>query len=332
MDDTSEQPSPGRRRLWIAVQIVLTAAVFAYLLSIVDGPALLAAFSQAAIWSVPSAVLALLAVMCMGALRWAWLIRAYGGARLPPFLQLLHLQLVGLFVNLLPGAVGGDVVRGVVTRDAFGPRGTLAGVAVVFVERVVGLMGLILLVSGMLLLRPMPALEDLLNRAVLWLGLLAAVTAIAGVAIGRRLAPYAPGRIGELLAALPSLRSPAAFAIAILLSVANQLLVGLVGHAAIGPLAPHVDVLDSLVLSPIAFAAVFFPLTVAGAGTRDAAMVLLYGTLAVSKEHALGASLQVLLTYLIVAGAGGLSALVFPLSRYQEQPPSEAVVDAPKGE
>jgi uncharacterized membrane protein YbhN (UPF0104 family) len=300
----------------LVAQVVLTFVAFAYLLSIVDTPALLQSLRGAALWSVPTAVATLFAVLAMGALRWSWLIRAYGAERVPPFLQLFHLQTVGLFYNLLPGAVGGDVVRGLVSREAFGPRGAMAGVAVVFVERVVGLLGLILLVSGMLLARPMPALDGLINRTVLWLGLLAAVGALAALAVGRRLAVLAPRRIAELLAALPSLTRPGAFCVAVAISVGNQALVGLVGHAAIAPLAPAVSTLDSLVLSPIAFAAVFFPLTVAGAGTRDAAMVVLYGTLGVGAERAMAASLQILLTYLVVAGSGGLSTLLFPLSRY----------------
>jgi uncharacterized membrane protein YbhN (UPF0104 family) len=316
------------RRAWIVLQVLATIAVFGFLLSHVDTAGLVDALGRSPAWSVPAAVLTMLCLMGISALRWAWLIRAYGSTRVPPLAQLFHLQLVGIFYNMLPGAVGGDVVRGIVSRGAFGERGALTGVAVVFVERVVGLIGLVLVVTGLLLLRPMPALEGLIDRRVLWLGLLAASAAIGAVAVGRRLSTLLPARIGTLLAALPELARPLAFAIAVAFSVANQLLVGVVAHAAIGPLAPSVGMLDSLVMAPIAFAAVFFPLTVAGAGTRDAAMVLLYGTLGVARETALGASLVVLLTYLVVAAIGGASTLAVPLSRYQSR--DSAGADAPE--
>jgi uncharacterized membrane protein YbhN (UPF0104 family) len=84
------------------------------------------------------------------------------------------------------------------------------------------------------------------------------------------------------------------------------------------PLAPQVGVLDSLVISPLAFAAVFFPLTVAGAGTRDSLMVAFYGALGVTKEQALLASLEILAAYIIVAAIGGAVSLVTPLSDARE--------------
>ena len=100
---------------------------------------------------------------------------------------------------------------------------------------------------------------------------------------------------------------------ALLMSVVNQTLVGVMGHLTIWTLAPQVQLIDSLVLSPLAFAAIFFPLTVAGAGTRDAAMVALYGLLGVPRETALSASLQVLLAYGLLAALGGALSLVTPL-------------------
>ncbi|MDH5672373.1 MAG: flippase-like domain-containing protein [Myxococcales bacterium] len=300
------------RRALPALQALLTVAVFAYLLTLVDTGALAATFARAPLWGIPLASVILLCVMAIGALRWSLLIGAYGGQHVP-FARLLRLQLVGLFYNMLPGAVGGDVVRGLVSRDAFGPGGALSGVAVVFVERVVGLLGLLALVSTMLLIHRLPALDSMLDRRVLWLGLLTVAAAIAALALARRLAAYLPGRLGELLSALPALSHPGRFALAALVSISNQALVAVLAHCLMAPLAPEVTLLDSMVLAPVAFAAVFFPLTVAGAGTRDAAMVLLYGSLGVSRAVALSASLQVLLTYLVVAAIGGLLALLRPL-------------------
>jgi uncharacterized membrane protein YbhN (UPF0104 family) len=147
------------------------------------------------------------------------------------------------------------------------------------------------------------------------LGVLGSIGCLAAIALGRRLAPHLPGVLGKRAAELPELTRPGMFVLALFTSLANQALVGVMGHLTVQPLAPQVSLLDSLVLSPLAFAAIFFPLTVAGAGTRDAAMVGLYGLLGVSRERALSASLEILVAYLIAAAVGGALSLITPLAK-----------------
>src|SRR5262249_10645357 len=132
---------------------------------------------------------------------------------------------------------------------------------------------------------------------------------------GRRLARFLPGKLGELASNLPELSSAPVFLLAVLCSVLNQALVGLVGHIAVSPLAPDISLADSLVLAPISFAAIFFPFTVAGAGTRDAAMIYLYGLLGVPRPIVLSASLEILLSYLLVASSGGVLSALTPIQR-----------------
>jgi glycosyltransferase 2 family protein len=303
----------GRRpKLLLIVQVVLTLVAFGYLFHIADLPALQRTFEAAPLWSIPAAIAALLSVLFAGTLRWSLLLSAYGAARLPPLLYLFRLQLIGLFYNMMPGAVGGDLLRGVVSRHAFGPQGMSAGLIVVLVERVFGLLALLLLVISVLSFHPVYGLE--LPAWLLALLMLASVGALAGIALARRLAPHLPAWLAQRAAALPGLSRPGMFVLALLMSVANQALVGVMGHLTIVPLAPQVSLLDSLVLSPLAFAAIFFPLTVAGAGTRDAAMIALYGYLGVSRESALSASLQILVAYIAVAAIGGTLSFFTPLT------------------
>jgi uncharacterized membrane protein YbhN (UPF0104 family) len=315
MTGDSDSPAAASRKPRVSrlmlLQIVLTLAAFAYLVHISDMDALLSSFKSAPLWGVPAQVLTLLAVMMAGAIRWRFLLSAYGARNKPPLMRLFKLQLVGLFYNLMPGAVGGDVIRGVVSRDAFGDR-LSAGLAVVLVERVMGLIGLMFLVVGVLALHPIRGLE--LSPWVLVLGVIGCSGALAGIALARRVADKLPGVIGTQLQNLPALSNLPAFGLAMIVSIANQGLVGVMGHLAIAPLAPNVELLDSLALAPLAFAAIFFPLTVAGAGTRDAAMVALYGMLDVPKAQALTASLQILLSYVIVSAIGGVLGMVEPLT------------------
>lgn len=304
----SRKPRVSRLMLF---QVGLTVAAFAYLVHTSDVDALLRSFRSAPLWGVPAQVLTLLAVMFAGAIRWRFLLSAYGARAKPPLRRLFKLQLIGLFYNLMPGAVGGDVIRGVVSRDAFGDR-LSAGLAVVFVERVMGLIGLMFLVVGVLAMHPIRGLD--LSAWVLVLGVVGCGCALAGIALARRVADKLPRAIRTQLQDLPALSNLLAFGLALIVSIANQALVGVMGHLAIAPLAPQVQLLDSLALAPLAFAAIFFPLTVAGAGTRDAAMVALYGMLGVPRPQVLTASLQILLSYVIVAAIGGVLGMVEPLA------------------
>ncbi|HEX2678354.1 MAG TPA: lysylphosphatidylglycerol synthase domain-containing protein [Polyangiales bacterium] len=291
-----------------ALQVLITVGVFGYLFKVTDVPKLLDAFHRSPGYCIPAMIATLFALMLVGAFRWRILFIAYGAVRTPPFMQLFKLQLIGLFYNMLPGAVGGDVVRGVVSRDAFGERGISSGLAVVLIERLLGLVGLMLLVLSVLAVHPMPALH--LPTPFLLLGIAGGLLAVACLAIGRRLARFLPGKLGELASNLPELQNVPLFVGAVLCSMVGQSFVGLVGHIAVSPLAPEIHLAESLVLAPISFAAIFFPFTVAGAGTRDAAMIYLYGLLGVPQAIVLSASLEILLSYLLVAGCGGvLSAL-----------------------
>jgi uncharacterized membrane protein YbhN (UPF0104 family) len=303
-------PKKGPRVL-LFVQVILTLAAFGYLFHIADVQALAHTFKSAPLWTMPAAMLALTCVMFAGTLRWSFLMKSYGATRTPGIGYLFRLQLIGLFYNMMPGAVGGDLLRGVVSRHAFGPQGVSAGLTVVVVERVFGLLALMLLVVSVLAFHPVRGLQ--LAPWIFVLGVLGSVGALIAIAVARRLAPHLPAFLGKRAAELPELVRPSMFVVALLMSFTNQALVGLMGHLTVRPLAPQVGVLDSMVFSPLAFAAVFFPLTVAGAGTRDSLMVALYGLLGVTKEQALLASLEILAAYVIMAAIGGGLSLLTPL-------------------
>ena len=313
------KPKSRKQRLLILVQVVLTLGAFGYLFHISDPAALSRTFKDAPLWTMPAAVFVLFWVIFAGTLRWSLLMTSYGAERKPPIMYLYRLQLIGLFYNMMPGAVGGDLLRGVVSRHAFGPQGMSAGLVVVLVERVFGLLALMLLVVSVLAFHPVSGLQ--LAPWMLAIGVLGSIGCLIGIAVGRKLAPRLPGFLAKRAAELPEIKRPGAFVLALLMSLTNQILVGLMGHLTVRPLAPQVSVLDSLVISPLAFAAVFFPLTVAGAGTRDSLMVAFYGALGVTKEQALLASLEILAAYVLLAAIGGALSLVTPLSAAKPEVP-----------
>jgi uncharacterized membrane protein YbhN (UPF0104 family) len=223
--------------------------------------------------------------------------------------SLVRLYFIAFFYNnYLPGAVAGDVGRGVVTRDAFESEGATASLAVVLVERALGLFALFALLAVGL------AMSSGLPTGSLWLwtaiGSAGACAVVALIPVGKRLAPHLPGPLGRLAAKLPALVDGRAFAAAIALSVVTQLFVAAAGWALLAALAP-IGLGDSLLVVPLAAATAFLPITVGGAGAREAVYVALCGRLfQLPEAEALAASLGLWLAHLIVAGLGGLAQIL----------------------
>jgi hypothetical protein len=61
-----------------------------------------------------------------------------------------------------------------------------------------------------------------------------------------------------------------------------------------------------MVIFPLGALAAYFPLTIAGAGTRDAALVLLFARIGVARSDALATSLFLLVCNLALSAFGGL--------------------------
>ncbi len=307
--------SARRRRLSWALKIGGTVAGLAYVIAIVDVSALSDAISRVSVAAVVGASLVSGANLLVGAVRWQLLLAAYGAPARPSLLRLAHVNLVGFFYNTcLPGGVGGDVVRGVVTRSSFGERGTTASMAVVLVERVLGLSGLLILVSGTYLVRPLPGTGGVLPYSALFLA--GAAVGVVALAMGRRIAPMLPGRAGEIAASLPSIVRPLPFAGALALSLLTQTFVAICGWLVMSSItAGRVTLADALVVVPLAMAAVFVPFSVGGAGAREAAFVTLGASaLAMSREDALASSLLLWIAQLAVGIVGGIVQLAAPIA------------------
>ena len=248
--------------------------------------------------------------------RWRLLLRAYGAIDVPAWSRIAHLYFVGHFYNTYaPGGVGGDVIRGVAGRKAFGEldlASATSGVAVVFIERVIGVSALLVLATGAYLIRPIPGVEDLGLWAALGLG--AAAAALIGIAVAPRLAPFVPERLGKPLRALPRLFSIGPFLTAIALSLLIHFVNIVAGHAIMHSLEPSVAFAESAVVMPLIGASAFFPFTVGGAGVREAAFITLYGAVGVPKSSAIAGSLSFWAVQLLTAGIGGVINLMVPLS------------------
>jgi uncharacterized membrane protein YbhN (UPF0104 family) len=245
----------------------------------------------------------------VGALRWRVLLRAYGAARIPSLARLAYLYFVAFFYNnYLPGAVAGDVGRGVVTRDAFDGEGATGALAVVLVERALGLLALF----GLLALGLAVASAEVDSGTLWWwtaVGCAGSCGLVAAIPAGRRLAPLLPRPVAPDREKLPALHDRRAFAMAIVLSLGTQVLIALAGWVLLAALGP-IGFGASLLVVPLAAATTFLPITVGGAGAREAVYVALCVPLfGMAEADALAASLGLWLAHLVVGGVGGVMQL-----------------------
>ena len=293
----------ARELAGLIARIGLTLGVFAYLFSRVDVAEVAASLARIPVRAAVGSACAFAAAVATGVLRWRALLETYGATTVPRWPFLARWYLVSMFYNLLPGAVGGDVLRGVATRGCFEDRSITRSVSVVFVERVLGLSGLFLLsaaaTTGSTAFDPRVLLYTVL-------GLIAACAAIAGIAVGRRIAGVLPGKLASIARSLPAIERPAPFMRAIFISVLSHIAVSLAGHALIHSLSPKVTLAQSMVIFPLGALASYFPLTIAGAGARDAALVLLFAQIGVSRTDALATSLFLLVCHLVTSALGGV--------------------------
>lgn len=313
-------PSPVRRILTgLGLRLAITAVVFAYLLKRIDVAEVGDSLGRISPLSVLGGVGGALLALGSGLVRWRVLFGAYGARSRPSWAELTRLYLIAQFYNLLPGAIGGDVVRGYATRRYFDDAGggTVRSVGVVLVDRLLGFLGLLLVASIGTLISPLPA-EEVLKYA--GLGLVAALGAVIAMTLARRLADVLPAALGKLARMLPELKSPPLFGLALLLSLASHTGVSLAGFAILAGLTPQVSLLEALVIFPLGALAAYFPLTFAGAGARDAALVFLCAQFGVSRPDALAASLSLLVLQLCIAAVGGIVNLKSPAPVVEAEP------------
>ncbi len=288
-----------------------TAAGIGYIATLIDPGEARHAFARISVGSLVAAVVLVALNVVAGAARWRVLLAAYGAERRPSLLRATVLYFISFFYNnYLPGAVAGDVVRGVVTRDVFGDRGATAGLAVVLVERALGLFGVFLLLAIGLL-----AAGHAIDTGSLWvwsgLGIGGSLALVLALPFARRLAPLLPGRLRQIAERVPELSSTLDFAVAAVWSVVTQALVALAGWVLLRAVDPSVDLGASLLIVPLAAATTFRPITVGGAGAREAVYVTLGASLFhMPRADALAASLALWLAHLLVGACGGLLQLL----------------------
>lgn len=292
----------------------VSVALLAVLLSRVDLAAVAAALGRYQ----PGTLCLGLALTLLGtgisALRW-WILLPEVSYR-----QLLGYSFIGQFYAfVLPGQIAGEAVKAwrVSRGRADGPR--IA--ASVMIDRLVGLNGLLLVgLAGLAasdhaitsrLLLPFAALLLALSLALLLAGLPRVARMLSHVleAVARRFPRMQ--RLAELAAAFMSAwqaycRAPGRLAISLLLGVLFQLAVVGIYYLLATDLSIDLAAADWMWVVGIASIAVLLPVSIAGIGLREGALIGCLAYLSVDGELAIALSIGVLAMMLTSALVGGL--------------------------
>jgi uncharacterized membrane protein YbhN (UPF0104 family) len=304
-------PSPSRRYVVLGLKLLITFGAIAFLFARQPMAEIGRNLSAISPLAVALGVLVQAAAIMLGAVRWRSLLHAYGARAVPPLGQLIKVYFVGQFYNVyVPGAVGGDILRGLITRRAF-EGGAASGVAVVFVERALGAAAVLTLTAAATALFAAERFGYLVPYCLLGLaGVLAGVVALAQ---GARIAPYLPRLVRRVVERVPRLTHVGPFALGFVMSLGTQSLVVLCGHIFMGSLEPHITLADSFVAMPLAGAAGYFPFTFAGIGPRDMVVKGLYMQLGAAEASATATALAFLFATLATSLVGGIVQLLRPI-------------------
>jgi hypothetical protein len=282
--DTGAKPRSGPGA--VAVRLAVSVALVAWLLRRTDFAEVGAAFRAADLRFVAVAVLLVPLGYLTSVCRWRLLLRAQGGdARLSFLLQSL---MVGIFFNnLLPSTIGGDAVRAWDTARAGVNRAT--AVAVIVVDRFVGLLALMLFAAAGLTLSGrivahVPALSFWVWAGVAGMGLAAAVLFLPSrraPALLARLGAALPGRWGGL----PAKISAALFAFqgqgSVLLrafgwSLVMQSLVVINAWVLARALRVPIPLAGFFLIVPLALFLMMVPVSINGIGVRENAYAFFF--------------------------------------------------------
>lgn len=270
-------------------------------------------------WPTVGLVIVLLALaLVIAALRWKLLVPDIG------FLKILKFTIIGQFYSLiLPGQITGEAAKAYrLSSEQSGSGGRIS--ASVAVDKVVGLIGLLILAIVGLLLAPVPARGPLSIAAI---AALCALLFVLFVLARSRLQSFVLNLLAKGKERFPLLARPADFlssaaghygsfsrkgrvlAASLILAIAYQVVAVLITHVLALALGIDIGLVQWFSIFGVISFAVVLPITVAGLGVREGLFAYFLAGLGVSHEAAIALSLSVLATQCLMAVAGGLIEL-----------------------
>ena len=297
-----------KRWLSLALKLGITALLFWLLLRKIDIHAAWAAIQTLSPWAFVAALVLLVIQLFVCGLRWQMVVKALGAHI--GLLKATAVFAIGTFFGLvLPGAVGGDVVRMWATRRAGLPLS--ASINSVILERVATVFALVLLV---VIFEPMLAAE-MPHKAALWLFPALLVAMVIGTAVVMLL-DRLPDAIQHwrLVSALAQLAGdtrklclqPRKLLPVLVVALIGHLNLGLAAYALARGMNVDISLADAVALFMPAVLVATLPISVSGWGAREAALVTLYGFAGVPAAQALAISLLYGVASTLIALPGGI--------------------------
>jgi uncharacterized protein (TIRG00374 family) len=335
-----------RRRLGLIFRTLISVALITWLVKKVDWPQLWSILRTVDVNWLVAAFLSFTPVLLVVSWRWRMLLGVHGVHL--RYWRVLELTMIGQFFSaFLVGTTGGDVIKIFYVARAV-PNRKAAVAFTVIVDRVIGLIALLLL--GVLL--SFTQLHLLLSRpdtkaatGTFYLFAVGGVVASVLACLG----PYALNHEGlrSLINRLPLINKGASLlnayettarafkvnVIALLGSVPSQACVLVVGYCILRAMNLETEKLyqPGFIL---AFASIMamvnmliaLPVSIAGLGVREALFIMFFGLIGIDKEHAVAFSLTFFAINLLWSAAGGPFYFLYRHETHTP-PPDVAQVD-----
>jgi hypothetical protein len=297
-----------RRILSLVTKAAVSGLLLYFALNLVNLGTVASRLSQIDLSWIALGLLLLAVQTFLLALRWGQIIAACGATL--PLARLFRFSMIAMFFNqTLPSSVGGDAVRIWLAGKQTNWR---IATYSVFLDRVVGVVALALLVVICL-----PWSLDLVHNPVgrgallvIGLGSIAAGIVFIGLAWERLrlLQRWSPTRhlVASAEIAVKILRSPRALVPILSLSVLVHLLTVLAAWCAARAVGADLSLAHSLILVLPVILITIVPISIAGWGVREGAMVAAFAYAGLPQSDGLIVSLLFGAGYLLLGAAGGI--------------------------
>jgi len=317
----------ARRWLLFALKAIVSVSLIAYLLHDVNVSEAAARAKMLSPGTGALVLLLLFTYVSVSAVRWYVVLRALGSnPRLP---DAARITFIGAFFNqFLPATVGGDAVR--IWESYRGGLGVVPAIHSVVLDRAGYLLGLSLLAVAGISTWDQNRLPTGATAAF-WLVLAAALgLALALVALDRlpvRLlsAAFRRGTARFAADSRTVFTSPGNFGAVLLSALANQALLVIAVYVLARGLDVQVAFADCAALLPAIVLVSALPVSVAGWGVREYAMVTGFGYAGVPAASALLISLALALFFMLASTPGGVLWLLRRKPLAVEAPVDEGV-------
>jgi uncharacterized membrane protein YbhN (UPF0104 family) len=277
------------------LRVLIAVLPIAWVVRQVDPNELVGSLDSIPLATLAAALLLVLIGHMVAALRWKWLMHAYGATRSPGVLVLFWHVLVATYFRVLPTGLVGEVNRGYRVRHSAG--GLLTSYTIVFVDRITGLVGLLLIAVCSMFMAPFDndavilALDVGMAVAFVLCLLFLLLPVVFASNDGARARIQRIPLVGEYIARVPAIQRPVNLAGAIVLSVCTQGLVVLYTYLVAAPLTGAATLEVCLRIVPVLILLNYIPITPLAVGQREVVYIYFWGMVGISAEVAVTISL-----------------------------------------